>query len=172
MSDVLTPHPYIERIFKTLGEHDPIEILEQTPNKLEFLISTLTEENIERSYAPGKWTVREILAHLADVELALGYRFRQALVIDHYQVEGFEQDDWAKRYPRLSPSIALETFRALRSWNLLLFASFDMEDWSKELNYSFEGIENIDHMVRFLAGHDLNHLAQLEQIVGAQVDAD
>ena len=156
--------PYIQRIFNTLGHKDPIKVLEATPQILESILNNLSEADFERSYAAGKWTTREILAHLADAELALGFRFRQAVVEDNYLPQSFDQDTWAKRYKRLDPALALEAFRALRAWNLALFATFGLDDWIKPVQYPFEGIENVDMMVRFLAGHDLNHLKQLEQI--------
>ncbi len=160
-------HPYMERIFATLADRDPIDVLQGTPGRLEHLLERLGATGLERTYAPGKWPARDIYAHLADVELALAFRFRQALVLDRYAPEGFEQDEWARRYARLDPTLALEAFRGMRGWNLALFAGFDLHDWGREVRYPFEGVSTVDDMVRFLAGHDLNHLAQLERIVDA-----
>lgn len=156
--------PYISRIFVTLGNHDPISVLEHTPRALEQLVEGFFDVDFERSYAPGKWSARQILAHLADVELGLGFRIRQALTIDNYVAQSFDQDAWAARYDRLEPTVALEAFRALRSWNLALFATFDASDWGRPVRYPIAGVGNVDEMVRFLAGHDLNHLKQLQQI--------
>ena len=153
---------YIERIFSMLGHRDPIIVLEATPQRLEGYLLSFFDPDFERSYAPGKWTVREILAHLADVELALGFRLRQAVVEENYRPQAFDQNLWARRYRRLEPSLAVETFRALRAWNLALLTTFDLQDWNRSVDYPFEGVGTVDDMVRFLAGHDLNHLAQLE----------
>lgn len=166
-----TAHPYVRRIFATLGERDPIQVLEATPAQLELLLEALGEEDFERSYAPGKWTAREILAHLADAELGLGFRFRQALTVPRYRPQAFDQDRWSERYDRFEPSLAVEAFRALRAWNLALFTTFDLDDWLRELDYPYAGIETVDHLVRFLAGHDLNHLRQLELISGLPLGA-
>lgn len=160
-------HPYLSRIFDLLGERDPITVLQATPARLEQLLEALGPGGLERSYAPGKWPARDIYAHLADCELGLGFRFRQALAIDGYTAESFDQDVWAERYARLDPALALDAFRGLRGWNLALFAGFDLHDWGREVRYPFEGIDTVDAMVRFLAGHDLNHLAQLETIAEA-----
>ena len=157
-------HPYVARIFGTLGDHDPIETLEMTPTILEGYLLSFFDTDFGRSYAPGKWTAQEILAHLADVELGLGFRFRQVLTTKNYTPESFDQNAWAGRYTRLEPSLAVETFRALRAWNLALFSSFDLSDWNKSVDYPFEGVDTTDAMVRLLAGHDLNHLAQLKLI--------
>ncbi|MDQ3459583.1 MAG: DinB family protein [Deinococcota bacterium] len=154
--------PYLERILSYLGDQDPIGVLTATPGRLEHLFERAGPGDFARAYAPGKWTAREILAHLADVELAMGFRFRQAVSVPGHQVQPFDQDLWAARYARLEPSLALETFRALRAWNLALFASFSLQDWLVEAVHPERGVENVDVMVRFLAGHDLNHLSQLQ----------
>jgi hypothetical protein len=159
-------NPYIERILGYLGNQDPIAVLQQTPSKLEHLLETLTPEDFETSYETDKWTAREIMAHLADVELMMGYRLRQAIAEPSHTLQVMDQDTWATRYKKLEPSLAVETFRALRSWNLALFSTFGIEDWNKEVTHPERGTETVDLMVSFLAGHDLNHLRHLEQIAG------
>ena len=155
---------YIKRLLNLLGRRDPITVLETTPQRLEGYLLGFFDPDFERSYAPGKWTAREILAHFADVELALGFRLRQAVAEENYRPQPFDQDLWARRYAKLEPSLAVETFRALRAWNLALLVTFDLQDWNAHVDYPFKGIDTVDDMVRFLAGHDLNHLGQLEVI--------
>ena len=153
---------YTERILAMLGDEDPIKVLENTPRALETLLESLGEYRMGLSYAPGKWTAREILCHLADVELGKSFRIRQMLAGAPVQL--FDQDRWAERYGRLEPSLAVETFRALRAWNLTLFASFDLHDWLTEALHPERGPVSLDLEVRYMAGHDLNHLAQLQMI--------
>ena len=109
--------------------------------------------------------MRHILAHLADVELGVGFRIRQ-MVAGVEVLQPFDQDAWAAPYGRLEPTLALETFRALRAWNLARYASFTFEDWLREVHHPERGLFSVDLSVRVSAGHDLNHLAQLEQIAG------
>jgi hypothetical protein len=156
--------PYIARILGTLGDADPIGVLESTPRRLDAYLVGFAEADWDRAYAPGKWTAREVLAHLADVELLLGLRLRQAVSVPDYRPESMDQDAWARRYARVSPPLALETFRALRAWNLALLTTFDLDDWGRPVLYPLAGVDSVDMMVRFLAGHDLNHLAQLARI--------
>lgn len=155
---------YIKKIITNVADYDPISILELTPRRLESHLLSFFEPDWERSYAPGKWNARELFAHFADVELGLGFRFRQVLSEDNHQPQPFDQDAWLERSRNLDPSLALETFRALRSWNLALFTTFDLDDWNRPINYPYAGINTPDMLVRFLAGHDLNHLKQLELI--------
>ncbi len=158
--------PYIERILGILGSQNPILVLQNTPAKLDILLENLSPEDLETSYETGKWTAREILCHMADVEMLLGYRIRQGISEDNHVLQNMEQDIWATRYKKMDTALAVETFRALRAWNLALFTTFGLEDWNKEVTHPARGVESIDLMVRFLAGHDLNHLVQLEKIQG------
>ncbi len=128
-----------------------------------MLHGVLGADGLERRYAPGKWRGRDILAHLADTELGMGFRIRQAIA--KAGIQPFDQDAWARRYDWLEPSLAVEAFRGLRAWNLALYATFELRDWVAEAHHPERGMESVDVRVRFLAGHDLNHLAQLEQLV-------
>lgn len=157
---------YVDRILATLGEQDPIEVLQLTPLYLEGLLEEFKPEDYARSYANGKWTARQIVAHLADVELSHAFRYRQTLAEDLAVLQPFDQDRWAKRYRKADPSLALAAFKGVRSWNLALLATLDLDDWLKEAHHPERGMVSVDLMVRLLAGHDLNHLAQLERIAG------
>ncbi len=158
-------HPYIERILNTLGNHDPIEVLSTTPGQLERILELCSEANLERSYASGKWSTRQILAHLADTEILMAYRLRQALADPAHVVQPVDENLWAKRYSSLGAVLAVQSFVGLRSWNLAFIRSFDLQDWLTEVEHPERGPESVDLMVRFMAGHDLNHLAQLERIL-------
>ncbi len=155
-------NPYVTRMLELLGDEDPILVLEATPVQLEALFLNLGDD-LGRPYAPGKWNARQVLAHLADNELAAGFRLRQ-VVAGVEAAQPYDQDVWATRYTRTEPALALETFRALRAWNLALYAGFGFEDWLREVDHPERGPLSVDIMVRTLAGHDLNHLAQLQRI--------
>jgi hypothetical protein len=158
---------YLQRILDTLGENDPIEVLQATPHRLVALLEQLAPDELNRTYAPGKWDARHLFAHLADVELGVGFRLRQTLSEPGVELQAFDQDRWARRYARLDPALAVEAFRGLRAWNLSLLATLTLDDWLADGLHPERGFESVDLMVRFLAGHDLNHLAQLEAILAA-----
>lgn len=155
--------PYVARMLALLGDDDPILVLQATPMRLEALLLRLGDD-VERPYAPGKWDARHILAHLADNELATGFRLRQTVAAVS-TVQPYDQNAWATRYTRADPALALETFRAMRAWNLSLYAGFSLEDWLTEVQHPERGPLSVDIMVRLSAGHDLNHLAQLERLL-------
>ncbi|HEX7022455.1 MAG TPA: DinB family protein [Trueperaceae bacterium] len=153
---------YTDRILGYLSDQDPIAVLEASPARLHELFEAFADPDWERSYAPGKWSARDLVAHLADAELGMGFRLRQVLA--GAPIQSWDQDAWASRYQRLEPSLAVETFRALRAWNLALLTTFTLDDWLAEAPHPELGPLSVDMMVRMLAGHDLNHLRQLEQI--------
>jgi hypothetical protein len=129
---------------------DPESLVKQFPDKLTAVISELGTAGMERSLAPGKWTVRQILCHLADCEIAFAFRWRQALAEENHVIQPFDQDHWASRYASL--------------WNVLLLEKLSAADWEREVTHPERGRQTFRTLVETMAGHDLNHLAQLEKI--------
>ncbi len=162
------------RYLQLLGENDPIEILSATPARLEDWLAGVSEADLDDPAAPlppeasrpgstpePVWTPRLLLANLADYELVTGFRLRQLIALPGIEVQAVDHDLWSRRYQRLAPSLALEAFRALRSWNLALLAGFSLEDWLAEGFDPERGFESCDLLVRQLAGHDLECLVRL-----------
>ena len=106
-----------------LGNQKPTEVLEQTARLLAKVGERLNAANMEWRPAPGKWNAREILCHLADSEIAFGFRLRQTLAEKHHVIQPFDQEKWAGMYGGLSARSAISTFSALREWNLGLIGS-------------------------------------------------
>ena len=147
-----------------LGSHDPVRVLSTTPSRLAELSALLGQERIAESRAPGKWSPREILIHLTDCELAFGFRYRQALAENDHVIQPFDQDLWAKTYAVYSAEQALQTFTALRSWNLALIRSLTPEQLAKPVTHPERGTLVFRTLIEITAGHDINHLRQLEAI--------
>ena len=96
-------NPYAERL---RGQHY-LEVLTATPSAVASAIQQIGDAGLSHSYAPGKWTAHQIVCHLADCEVAFGFRIRQAFVQDPHFVQPFNQDDWASSYRSLDPHMAL-----------------------------------------------------------------
>jgi hypothetical protein len=156
-----TAQQYISRILGNLGEHNPIEVLESSPGKIAALIAGKPEIQLRRQPAPGKWSIAEIIVHLSETELVIGYRVRMILGANGTPIQAFDQDAWAVRYPAMPVERALETFRVLRSANLALLHSLTPSQWEQFGIHAERGQETIRHISRLTAGHDLNHLAQI-----------
>jgi hypothetical protein len=153
-----------DRVPPAAGEQaDPIEVLQATPLRLAAIVETSSADWLESPYGPGKWRRREVIAHLADVELAFSYRMRQAVGEPGSAFTPFDQDAWARRNTRIDATVALEAFRAMRALNLAWLASLDLQGWLAGGHHPVHGPQSVDDLVRYLAGHDLNHLEQLER---------
>src|SRR5580698_8965464 len=112
-------NPYASHI----GNHSPLDVISDTPRRLAQLVDTIGPARLEVSPAPGKWSVRDIVSHLADTEIAFSFRLKQTLAEDHHVIQPFDQDLWAKSYPSCDVRLALATLSALRAWNLVLIQS-------------------------------------------------
>src|SRR5687767_2332703 len=160
----VTDGSYRERILGLLGERNALESLPSTAGRVEALARKLGDEGLSRSYGPGKWTGKQILAHLADAEVGIGFRVRQVLAEDGHRIQPFDEASWARRYERVDHEVALASFLALRRWNLTLLRGLAPSDLEREAFHPQRGPETLGTIVRLLAGHDLNHLAQLERL--------
>jgi len=157
---------YRERILGLLGDRNPIESLEASAQRVEAVARRLGDGGLSRAWGPGKWTGKQILAHLADAEVGVGFRARQILAEENHRIQPFDEGVWAKRYADVDAEAALGSYRALRRWNLSLFRKLSAEELRREAFHPERGPETLDTVVRMLAGHDLNHLGQLERIPG------
>ena len=146
-------------------DHRPIaEILASTPSRLEFLAEAIGPARIAVAPAAGKWTPAEILCHLADCEVAFAFRLRQTLAIDNHTIQPFDQDKWAALYPRITAQQALAAFAALRDWNLILIRNAPPSAAGKQATHPERGAMTFQTIVETMAGHDLNHIQQLERL--------
>jgi hypothetical protein len=148
-----------------LGAHDPFEVIRSTPGQLERLWITLGPDRRSLPRAPGKWSPREILCHLADVELADAFRLRQALAEDHHVIQPYDQERWARQYPAYDGTEALSVFTAVRRWNLALVGSVVPAALARPVSHPERGEMTFQELIETMAGHDLNHVRQLEAIV-------
>jgi hypothetical protein len=147
-----------------LGDLDPRVVIAGTPAKLAAQAGRLGADGLRRSTAPGKWSAAEVICHLADCEVAFGFRIRQTLAVDNHVCQPFDQDAWAKPYAQLDPGAALEQFNAARRWNVALLETVPPAGMQKKLTHPERGEMTLQTVVETMAGHDLNHLAQLERI--------
>lgn len=157
-------HPYAQ----FLGERDPLEVLAETQQRIPAIAQALGPEGLKRTYAPGKWTAAQVLAHLADCEIAFGFRVRQILAEPALPIQTFDQDQWARHYDNVDGVAAANTFQALRAWNLALFRHLDKGNLEKTAAHPERGPESARTVIGIIAGHTLNHLAQLESILGGR----
>lgn len=162
-----TPQQYTQRIMKHSASLDPIKVQSATNKKLVRLTKGASTAKLRKRPAPGKWSVAEILAHLADVELVVSWRLRSILGAPGSPVQAFDQDAWvvSGHYEKRDPRKSIELHRVAREANLALLKSLSPEQWRHYGQHSERGQESVEHIVRMMAGHDINHLQQIERIL-------
>jgi len=147
-----------------LAGRDPLEVMRDAVNRIRTLVGQWSLAQFERSYAPGKWTARQLLIHLAQTEVALGNRARMALSTQAYVAQPFDQDQWIARDGSLGAREALEALGAMSAMNRAMFASLSASDRATPLSHPEYGALTVDWILQQMAGHLLHHLKQLEQI--------
>jgi hypothetical protein len=147
------------------------DILAHTPQALADLANAIGAERASERPSPGKWSAAEILSHLADCEIAFAFRLRQTLAQDPSEgphvVQPFDQDRWAAQYHGITAAQALAAFTALRHWNLLLIHAALPGSANVPVRHPERGAMTFLTIVETMAGHDRNHLAQLERLAQA-----
>lgn len=165
-----TVQQYTQRILGYVGKEQPLKVLAATPAKLERLLRKVSPARAKKRPAPGKWSIVEIAAHLADVEIVIGWRVRSVLGAPGMPVQAYDQDRWAVagKYEKRSPRESMALFRAVRASNIALYRSLSPEQWQLYGIHSERGQETVERIVHMVAGHDLNHLQQMERIVAGK----
>jgi hypothetical protein len=139
-------------------------ILASTSGALASALSAISSEKHSAPIAPGKWSPAQIVSHLADCEIAFGWRLRQIVAEDSPVLQPFDQDKWAATYGSVTAPSALNTFTALRGWNLLLIKTVMPGAASRAGTHPERGRVTFQTILETMAGHDLNHLGQLTKL--------
>jgi hypothetical protein len=160
---------YVQAILGILGDRDPLTVLNELVPWMEQRVRGLDDATLRRPEAPGKWSVLEVVQHLADAELVTGYRIRTVLTEDTPPLRGYDQDVWAHgfRYREVPLGDALGQLAGLRVANLRLLRSLEPAEWRRAGLHSERGIESVEHIVRMMGGHDLVHRRQIERVLAS-----
>jgi hypothetical protein len=162
-----TAQQYIDRILGNVEGQDALKVQKATAGKLQKLIRGLSPRQLRWQPAPGKWSIAEILAHLADVEIVASWRLRSVIASSGVTIQPFNQDVWASafQYNKRNPKRSLELFRFLRENNLEMLEHAAPASWDNYGMHLERGKETLAHLTRMFAGHDTNHVLQVEGIV-------
>lgn len=161
-----TPQQYISRILGHVEGKDPLKVQSTTAAKLAALVKKLDRKRLSKRPAPDRWSAAEVLAHLADAELVAAWRMRHILGQSGTDIQAFDQNVWARmfNYGKRDAKASLELFRVVRQSNLALLKSLPKGSLESYGMHQERGKETIAHIIRMYAGHDLNHLKQVERI--------
>ena len=165
-----TAAEYTRRLLELLGDRDPIEVQSGRVAAVEGAVTGLSDSSLRTPEAPGKWSVMEVVQHLADTELVYGYRMRMILAHPSPAIQGYDQDAWASelRYNDVPLTEALGQMRVLRGANLRLIKGLTEDQLDRYGMHSERGRESIAHIVRLIAAHDLVHRRQIARIIASR----
>ena len=158
---------YSTRIRSYVEGKDPLEVQHKTPELLAELAVSVPEKKLYERPAPDKWSVGELLAHLADAEIGATWRYRQMIEHDGAPLSPYDQQLWNQLgdYASRRAEDSLQLFRLLREANLRMFASLTPEQWQRRGIHAERGPMTVRELALQIAGHDLNHLEQIKKIL-------
>jgi hypothetical protein len=164
-----TPQQYIQRMLGLVEGKDPLKVQKTTAENLSKLLHGLDKQKLMYRPDPDKWSIAEILAHLADAEVVAAWRLRLVLSQNGATIQSFDQNVWADtfNYQQRDARASLDTFRVLRASNLAMLESIPEKLWDNYGTHQERGRETVAHIVSMYAGHDLNHLRQVEALAKA-----
>jgi hypothetical protein len=162
-----TVEQYKKRMFDFVGRRDPLKLQAAAPARLAKLLKGVSPAKARNRPAPDKWSIAEIVAHIADTELVIGYRIRAILGQPGTPIIGFDQDVWvtALHYDKRDLKKSFAQYCALREANLALLKSLTSEQWKHEGMHNERGPQSVDTVVRMSSGHDINHIEQIERVL-------
>lgn len=163
-----TPEQYKARILGLMDGKDAVAVQRETAAKLAKLVDGASREQLAKRPEADKWSVSEILVHLAEAEVSCFWRYRQMIEHNGASIIPFDQDLWYKLgdYPSRDPQESLQLFRLMRAANLRMFDHLTAEQWQLGGIHQERGPMTIADLARQMAGHDVNHVAQIEKLVG------
>jgi hypothetical protein len=166
-----TPEHYRTRMQSYIVGEDPLKLQAAAHRKLERLLKGVSSAKLRKRPAPKKWSISEIVCHLADSEVVGGFRIRLILGAPGTPITPFDQDEWvtALHYDKRDARKALEQFRVLREANLALLKTLTPEQWKQQGLHAERGPETIETIVNMFAGHDINHRKQIEAILAPKI---
>lgn len=159
---------YLDRIRSAAAGENPIAAQRESLDELALLVKDVAEDRLKRRPQPNKWSVVEIVAHLAEDELVTSWRYRQMIETPGCALAGFDQELWQRlgRYETWSMDEALSMFRSLRQSNLRMLEKLSAEQWDAFGVHAERGRISVRDLAAHMTGHDRNHLEQIRRILG------
>ncbi|MDQ3222331.1 MAG: DinB family protein [Gemmatimonadota bacterium] len=158
---------YTRALLDVLGRRDPLEVLGELIPWLVERTRGVNDHILRQEEAPGKWSVIQVIQHLADSDLVFGFRLRMILTEDRPPLPGYDQDAWARafRYGGVKLDIALDQLRGLRVANFHVLTGLSGAQLERVGLHSERGSESAGFLLRLMGGHDLVHRRQIDRIL-------
>ncbi|MBI5364302.1 MAG: DinB family protein [Planctomycetes bacterium] len=161
-----------DKYAQALDGRDPLASMRKGPKRTKKLLKGRSEKELAWRPAPGKWSVKEVLAHHADGEIILGSRLRFVAAMDDAPLPGYDQDLFVTRLgvEKVKSKALLAAWESARALNVALLDRLPKGAFARTGLHAERGPESIERMVAMYAGHDCLHEAQIERTL-AEYDA-
>ena len=158
---------YTARMLSLAEGHEPFSVLATTPGRIGGLIAGLSDDDLRWTPVAGRWSIVQIVSHLADTEIVLAYRVRMILSVPGGPIQAFDQDAWAtsQRSDQGDAHASLALFSTIRASMVRLFGRLTEQELERYGMHAERGQESIRHLMRMTTGHDRNHLAQIGRLI-------
>ena len=162
-----TAQSYVRALLDVLGDLDPLTVLGELMPWMDERMRGLPESAWRRAEAPGKWSVVQVVQHLADSDLVFGFRARMILTEDRPALQGYDQDGWATvlRYADASLGDALAQLGTLRRANLDVLRHLAPAEWDRVGIHNERGPESLGNLTKLMAAHDLVNRRQIDRVL-------
>ena len=146
---------------------DALAILADAPRMIAGLIAGVSELALRLRPLPRKWSITEIITHVAEDELVTSWRYRQMIENSGCALAAFDQERWARLgdYATWNPWVALQMFRLLREANVRMLKRLTSEEWERSGIHAERGRITVRDLAQHMTGHDLNHIEQIRAIL-------
>jgi len=157
---------YVKAMVGLVGERNPIEMLEGGVATLREELARIPKDKLEIPEADGKWSILDVVRHLAETEMVYGYRIRMVLSHDTPEIQGFDQDKWASLvcYDGATTDDFLAMLDLLRTMNLKVYRCLGEDQMHRFGVHSERGPESVGRQIKLCAAHDEVHLKQIKRI--------
>lgn len=157
---------YVKLLMDLLGDRDPFAVQSQQLATLQAEIAGIDDATLRRPEKPGKWSIMQVIQHLADSEVVYRYRMRKILAQPTPDIQGYDQDLWATNlnYNEMDLREALEIIRVLRAANLKMLRNLNDTQLERYGMHNERGPESVRRIFQLTAGHDILHLNQIRRI--------
>ena len=156
---------YTARLLSLSAGADPFEVLATTPRTIAGWIAGRSAADLQRPRVQGRWSVAQIVAHLADSEIVFAYRVRMILSASGAAIQAYDQDAWSRtqHHETSDAHRSLALFAAIRESMVPLLRGLKDDELERYGMHAERGKESVRHLLALYAGHDRNHLAQIER---------
>ena len=162
--DLSSMPPAYSRYVAAVADGDILETLERQGAETRAFLGALDAAQASHRYAPGKWTVKQVVGHLSDGERVFAYRALRFARKDQTELPGFEEDDWAAANTCEQRSLheLLAELAAVRQATLALLRGLEDEAWDRQGTANGKRF-SVRALAWMMAGHEVHHLRVLRE---------